>query len=243
MNNSIDIIEYELRELKLSGMASCWTSMKEAGSINSTSFRDGLSLLLQSEKDYRLSNKTRRLIKNAGFRYQSSIPEVICDSARGFDKELINRLSTCEYIKNGLPVIITGPTGTGKSHLSTALGHQACLLGYKVLYYNFFRLLENFDMAQIEGSTLKFYDKLASTDLLILDDCFTRSMEMKHVSSLMQIIEERHGRKSTIFASQIPVANWYEMLSMNSNYAEAILDRIVPSAMRFTLQGSSFRKK
>jgi len=239
----IDIIEYELKSLRLSGMASGWNSMKESGLTNSTSFEDGISMLIQSEKDYRLDNKTKRLLKNANFRYSASLPEIIGDSARGFDKEVINKLSTCQYIKEGLPIIITGATGTGKSYLASALGHQACLKGYKVLYSNIFRLFENIDIAQIEGNTIKYFDKLADTDLLILDDCFTKKMEMKHVSSLMQIVEERHGRKSTIFASQIPVSNWYDMMNVNSNYAEAILDRITHTATRFLLKGTSLRKK
>lgn len=233
----------DLRAMRLPGMAKTWQGLMEAHKTGSLSLTDGMRMLVQGEKDMRQSNRTQRLIKNARFRYVVTLSEIAADPARGIDQSLLDELATCNYITNGYSVIITGPTGTGKSWLATALGHHACLCGYKVRYYNMLKLLEELKMARIESRLSRLFERLAQYDLLVLDDFGIKKLSGEQVLDLMEVIEDRHARKATIFASQLPVANWYETLETNTTAADAILDRIIHSAIRFELKGDSLRKK
>ena len=169
--------------------------------------------------------------------------ETLFDSSRGLDKNRIMEMATCGYIKRGIPVLVTGAAGTGKSWLATALGHQACMLGYKVRYFNVFKLFEQITDARMEGTLTKLFARLADTDLIIIDDFGVRSLDKQQMLDFLELMEDRHARKSTIIVSQLPVANWYDMMKSNSTAADAILDRIVHTAARFELSGSSLRKK
>ena len=212
----------DLKAMRLPGMArtwQTWQNLMEAHKTDSISLTDGIRLLIQGEKDMRMSNRTHRLIKNAHFRYTVTLDEIRADSARGIEQSLLNEVATCDYINHGYPIIITGPTGTGKSWLASALGHHACLCGYRVRYYNVMKLFEDLTMARIESRLPKLFERLSQFDLLILDDF------------------------GTIFASQLPVANWFETLDSNASAADAILDRVINTATRFTLKGDSLRRK
>lgn len=235
-------IANELKGLRMPGMAHCWLSLQETRKADSLSFSDGLQLLLQAEQDQRKENRNARLIKEARFRYQVSIEEITIDAARGLTRDRVMRLATCEYIRKGAPVTITGASGTGKSWLGTSLGYQACLSGYRVAYFNMQKLFEHITMARIETSLPKFFDRMAQTDLLILDDFGMKVLDGQQLLDLMEIIEDRHARKSTIIISQLPVADWYDVMSTNTTAADAILDRIVHTAQRFELEGDSLRK-
>lgn len=238
----MDEIANELKSLRMSGMAGCWITLQETRRLDDLSFRDGIQLLLQAERDQRKENRNVRLIKDARFRYQASLEEIVFDATRGIDKNKVIQLATGEYIRKGVPVIITGAAGTGKSWLGTALGYQACLSGFKVAYFNMHKLFERITMARIEATLPKFFDKMAQTDLLILDDFAMKVMEGQQLLDFMELIENRHARKATIIVSQLPVANWYDIMEANST-ADAILDRIVHTAQRFELKGESRRKK
>lgn len=157
-----------------------------------------MQMLLQAERDRRNENKIARLMKNAKFRYEASIEEVAFDSARGKDKDRIMQLSTCDYIKAGTSVLISSPTGVGKCFLATAIGHQACLHGFKVRYYNMQKLNEAINKARIESNVSKFFDKIADIDLLIIDYFGLVKLSGQQLIDFMEIIEDRHGRKSTI---------------------------------------------
>ncbi|MEA4841326.1 MAG: IS21 family transposase [Bacteroidales bacterium] len=180
--------------------------------LNRAAFSDGLQPLLQSEQDQRKKNRNAWLIKDARFRYQVYIGDLTLDAARGVERDRIMRLATCEYIMKGVPVTITGASGTGKSWLGTALGYQACLSGYKVAYFNMQKLFEHITMARIESSLPKFFDRMAQTDLLILDDFGMNVLDGQQLLDFMEIIEDRHARKSTIMISQLPVADWYDVM-------------------------------
>lgn len=232
----------QLKELRLGGMDQCLERLIETRSTDSLSFTDGLGLLLQAEKDLRKENRNTRLIKNARFRYNASVEELIFDAATGIDKTKVTQLATCEYIKQGIPVVITGATGTGKSYLGTALGYQACLFGYKVAYFGMQKLFERIDMARIESVLPKFFDKMAQTDLLIIDDFGMKTLQGQQLLDFLELIEDRHARKATIMISQLPLAQWYDMMDANTTAADAILDRIVHTAQRFELKGESKRK-
>ena len=239
----MDEITTFTKELRLPGMENCWRSLIETRRVDGMSLRDGLQLLLSAESEQRKENRNARLLKTANFRYQATIVETQFDVSRGLDKNRVMELATCAYIKGGIPIIITGPAGTGKSWLATALGHQACMLGFKVRYYNIFKLFEQIAMARMEGTLTKFFNRIADTDLFIIDDFGVRSLDKQQMLDFLELMEDRHAMKSTIIVSQLPVANWYDMMKSNSTAADAILDRIVHTAQRFELKGDSLRKK
>lgn len=232
----------ELRQMRLPGMAQTWQSLMETRQATSLNIVDGLRLLLQGEHDMRRANRNARFLKNARFRYQVSVDELAYDSARGLDKAYITQMCAGEYIRRGIPVIITGATGTGKSWLASALGHHACISGFKTRYWSILKLMEVLAMARVERQSKRFFEKIASYDLIIIDDFGIKKLNNEQILDLMEIIEDRHGRKATIIASQIPVSDWYDCLETNTTAADAILDRMVHSAIRFELKGDSLRK-
>ena len=235
-------IETTLSQLRLSGMAKAWQALMETHRAPELSFAEGLEILLQSEKEERATKRFERLKTNAKFRYQASIEEINFDAARGLNKNMITNLATCEYITKGEAVLIVGATGCGKSFLASAFGHHACVHGKSVGYYNTQKLLMKAKMSRLDGSNLKFFDKLAKTSLLILDDFGLTHLEQQQQFDLMEIIEDRHGRTSTIIASQLPVGSWYEVIG-EASIADAILDRLVHTSHRIELKGESLRRR
>jgi DNA replication protein DnaC len=155
---------------------------------------------------------------------------------------LLNLLATGEYLDKGESILITGATGGGKSFLASAFGHQACAQGYKVAYFNTQKLMIKTKMARVEGSIYKFFDKIAKTNLLILDDFGLTHLEKQHQIDMMEIIEDRHGKMATIIASQLPVGSWYDVIG-EATIADAILDRLLHSSYRIEIKGESQRKK
>lgn len=221
--------ERTLHELKLPGMASCWSSLEETHQLDKLTLREGMQIMLQYERDTRGNNRIQRLIKNAGFRLRASMEELETDTARGIQACSAADLATGNYITGGMTVIITGPAGTGKSYFACALGDRACRNGRKVLYFTMNMLIENLKLAHLEGRETNFFRKLNAHDLLIIDD-------------FEQIIDDRYNRKALILASQLPVADWYDVFQ-SELIAEACLDRIVHKAIKFDLKGESLRKK
>ncbi len=232
----------ELKEMRLPGMAATWQNLIESRQTSSLGLLDGMRLLLQAEHDQHLANRNARLLKNAHFRYNVSVDELAYDTSRGLDKAYVTQLSAGEYIRRGIPVIITGATGTGKSWLACALGHQACLCGFKVRYWSVLKLMEDLALACAERQLKKFFERVAALDELIIDDFGIKKLNNEQVLDLMEIIEDRHGRKSTVIVSQVPVSQWYDCLDTNTTAADAILDRLVHSVIRFELGGDSLRK-
>ena len=234
-------IESKLKQLRLKGMAYSWKSLTDTRRIHEMPFSEGMEMLLQAEEDERRNGRFERLLKNARFRYQASLEEIIYDPSRGLDKNLVTELAKCQYINQGEAVLITGATGCGKSHLSSALGHHACLQGYSVNYFNTQKFMLRLKMARLEGNILKFFDKIAKVNLLILDDFGLTHLEQQQQMDLMEIIEDRHGRASTIVASQLPPASWYDVIS-EASIADAILDRLVHTSYKIELKGESLRR-
>lgn len=235
-------IETKLKQLRLKGMLRSWQAMSETRTVHELAFSEGLEMLLQAEEDERSNSRFDRLLKNARFRYQASLEELRFDVSRGLERSLVTELATCQYIAKGESLVITGATGCGKSFLASALGHQACLHGYSVMYFNTQKFMLRIKMARLEGSILKFFDKIAKTSLFILDDFGLTNLEQQQQFDLMEIIEDRHGNKSTIIASQLPIASWYDIIS-EATIADAILDRLIHSSHKIELKGESLRKK
>jgi DNA replication protein DnaC len=154
----------------------------------------------------------------------------------------VHRLADCTFIEKKQNVLITGSTGVGKSYLASALGHQACINGYRVIYSNSTKLFSKLKMAKADGSYIRELSKLEKQHLIILDDFGMQPLDAGARSTLMEIIEDRHGKSSMIITSQVPVKQWYEIIG-EKTIADAILDRIVHDAQRIELKGESLRKR
>jgi DNA replication protein DnaC len=189
-------IETQLARLKLHGMSRIWTAFRETRKNQSLTLSEGLELLLQAEELERDNRRFTRLETNAGFRYKATLEEIKLDKSRGVDDMVITNLATGEFISKREAVLITGATGCGKSYLGSALGHQACILGFSAAYYNTQKLMLKTKMARLEGTVLRFFDKLAKTDLLIIDDFGLTHLEKQQQLDFMEMIEDRHGKKS-----------------------------------------------
>jgi DNA replication protein DnaC len=235
-------IELHLSQLRLSGMAQNWKALIETRRHLELSLSEGLEVLLQAEVDERLNRRSDRYRKNARFRYQASLAEVHADASRGLDKALLAQLATGEYISRGESVLITGPTGCGKSFVASALGNHACSQGYKVCYYNLQKLMMRIRLVRSEGSMHKFLERTAKTNLLILDDFGLSRLDQQQCLDLMEIIEDRHGKTATVIAGQLPVSSWYDIIA-EETIADAILDRLVHTSYRIEMKGETLRKK
>jgi DNA replication protein DnaC len=200
------------------------------------------AMLIDSEWDDRHNRSIERTMRNARFRYKATIEQLDYSNERGIDKNLVHRLADGEFINRKENVLITGSTGTGKSFLASAIGHQACQLGFKVLYANATRLFAQLKMAKADGSSIKELMKIERQDLLILDDFGIQPFDPQSRASLLDIIEDRHGKRSTIITAQVPVKQWYDLIG-EKTVADAIMDRIVHNAQRIELAGESLRRK
>ena len=235
-------IENQFKQLRLTGMSVSWTALTETRRHHELSFGEGLEILLQAEQEDRDNKRFERLKRNAKFRYSATIEQLNFKTSRGLDKSQITELAMGTYLSKGESILITGATGCGKSFTASALGHRACSQGTKVLYYNIQKLLVQTKMARIDGSIFKLFDKIAKAGLLILDDFGLIHLDKQQQMDLMEIIEDRHGKSSTIIASQLPIASWYAIIG-EATIADAILDRLVHSSHRIELKGESLRKK
>lgn len=239
MNSSI---LNKLSTMKMTGMQQAYQTLLESNKHHSLTNDEFLNMLIQAEWEERENRKINRHLRLARFRYPANIEELDFTANRNLDKTQMLRLADCSFVKRKENVLITGPTGVGKSYLASALGHQACLNGYKTLYFNTQKLFPKLKMNKADGSYAKEVDKIEKHDLLILDDFGMQPLDNISRMALMEIIEDRHAKKSTIISSQLPVNMWYEIIG-DSTVADAILDRMVHTAHRIELKGDSMRKK
>lgn len=227
--------------MRLYGMQTAFKAFVEVPPPEAFTNDEMTAYLVQSEWDDRRHRSVQRNIKTARFRYMADIAGLDYNPNRGLDKNQINRLIACDFIKTGQDVFITGSTGTGKSYIASAIGYQACLLGYKVFYASTAKLLSVLKMAKADGSHLRELYRIEKQDLLILDDFGIQSFDAGARAMLMDIVEDRHGKHSTIIASQVPVKKWYDVIG-EQTVADAILDRLVHKSVRIELTGESLRK-
>ncbi|MFN0189538.1 MAG: IS21-like element helper ATPase IstB [Bacteroidia bacterium] len=232
----------KMQKLHLNGMKRAYESSFETRNQDPFTNDEFVAWLIEAEDNQRNNARTHRLLKNARFHYQASIEEMNYTPDRELDRNLLTRLADCSFIDRGENIIITGCTGTGKSFLATALGYQVCIKGYKTLYYNLGKLFTKLMMARADGTYMKELNKIETHDLLIIDDFGLQAITNERQQILMDLIEDRHHKRSTIICSQLPVKSWYNLIE-EKTIADAILDRIIHSAIRFELKGESMRKK
>lgn len=231
----------KLRAMRLQAMAELHEQNLSSNQYSKMSADEYLGLLTDHQWEARQHQKTNRLLKQAHFKQRTTLEEINYTQQRNLDKNMFQRLATLDFIGKKENLIITGPSGLGKSYISQALGHQACMMEYKVLYQNTGRLLKKLKLAKVDGTYLKELRKINQTHLLVLDDFGLQSMDNHARESLLDIIDDRYNNASTIVASQIPVSAWYDIIG-EGTIADAILDRLVNSSHRIDLKGESLRK-
>ena len=240
MNNEATITR--MQKMKLYGMLRAFNQSLEAGMMNKVTADELLGHLIDAEWDDRHNRRLQRLIKAAKFRYQASLDEIDFNLDRGLDKNMLLRLSSSRWIEKRRDIIITGPTGVGKSFLASALGFQGCMYGFRVLYFNCSKLFSQLRLSKADGTYNKELDRIQKQEMLILDDFALHPFDTQSRLSLLEIMEDRHGRGSTVISSQFPVKSWHEIIG-EPTIADAICDRIIHSAYRIELKGESVRKK
>ncbi len=232
----------QLNELKLTGMARSYESVLQLSTHQQPEAHALIAQMCDAEKQNRVFYKTQFFLKISKLRYAATIEELSFTKDRNLTKEQVLQLSDCSYLDRAENILISGSTGSGKSFLACALGHQACVMGYKTLYLNLNRFTEKLMMAKLDGTFVKLLNQLEKTSLLILDDFGLAPMEQNTRLALLQILEDRYAKRSIMIASQIPINKWYEAIN-EPTLADAIMDRLTANAHRFELKGESLRKK
>ena len=232
----------KLRKLKFFGMFHAFKSSLETGQTNNYTPDELLAHLVDAEWDDRNNRRVERQILSARFRYKAMVENVHYQADRSIDRNQVMRLAECTFIERNENLLITGSTGIGKSYVASAIGHQACILGYRVFYASTPKLFAKLKMAKADGSYIKEIAKIERQQLLILDDFGIQPFDAQSRAALMEIIEDRHGKTSLIITSQLPVSKWHEVIG-EKTIADAILDRIVHDAHRIELKGESMRRK
>jgi len=210
--------------------------------IAALTFEERLGLLVDRELTERENRRLTTRLRQAKLRQTACIEDIDYRHPRGLDKALMARLATCQWVRERHNVLITGPTGIGKTWLGCALGHQACRNGLTALYLRLPRFLQELPIAKGDGRYGKLLTTLAKTDVLILDDWGLAPFSEENRRDLLEIVEDRHDRRATIITSQLPVEHWHDALG-DPTLADAILDRLVHNAYKIALQGESMRKR
>ncbi len=232
----------KMRKMKFYGMTRAFKIGLESGVDEKFTPDEMIAHLIDAEWDERQNRNINLKITNARFRYQASLEDLNYTTDRNMDKNQIMRYTDCNYIKKNENILITGSTGIGKSYIASALGHHACSLGYRVVYFNVPKLFSKLKMAKADGTYIREIAKIERQNLLILDDFGLTTLDAQSRAALMEIIEDRHGKGSLIITSQVPVIKWHELIG-EKTVADAILDRIIHESHRLELKGESLRKK
>jgi len=231
----------KLYQMRLDTMASAFNEQLAQPSAGDLTFEERFAMIVDREWTYRDNRKLTRRLKEARLRLKATVEDIDYRHPRGLDKSVMRSLLASQWIKGHQNVIITGPTGIGKSYLAEALADKACRDGFTAVNYRATLLSKELEIARGDGSYLKFLTRIAKLDLLVLDDWVMDPLTEEERRDFLEIMEARHGFKSTVITSQYPVTKWHERIGEPTT-ADAILDRIVHNAHRITLKGESMRK-
>ena len=230
-----------MHQLGFKGMAKAFSEIEASGEGATLTHPEWLGLLLDREVTYRHDKRLRARLRYARLRHQAAIEDVDYRAARGLDRAMFNKLVEGSWIDAHDNLILCGPTGIGKSWLACALGHKACRDNRSVLYQRIPKLFADLALARGDGRYARILRALGAVQLLILDDWGLEPLDATARHDLLEILEERYGRWSTIITSQIPIDKWHDLIG-DPTYADAILDRIVHNAHRINLTGHSLRR-
>jgi len=231
----------KMQQMKLSGMSHAFRATMETSFAADFTPDELVAYLVDAEWEERQNHKLARLLKKANFRYQASLEQISTSAQRNLDKNLLLRLAECEWIKKGENILITGPTGVGKSFIACALGNQAALHGIRVIYFNCIKMFSKLKMAKADGTYVKELAKIQKQNLLIIDDFGLHPVDEQSKLILLELLEDRYAINSTIITSQFPMNNWHDIIA-NPTVADAICDRLVHNAYKIDLKGESMRK-
>ena len=232
----------QLRELHLTGMAAALEEQQAVPDVQDLAFEDRLALLIERETTVREDRRLTRLLRQAKLRLPATIEDLDFRTPRGLDRSVILRLASSDWIRRHQVVLITGATGTGKTYLACALAQAACRQGLSSRYLRLTQLIEDMALARADGSYPKLMNRLQKTDLLAIDDYGLAPLNQTERRDLLEVIEDRTGRRATLVASQLPLEHWHDVIG-DATFADAILDRLVHHAHRITLTGASMRRK
>lgn len=231
----------KLHEMRLSAMADAWTAQQKDTKLGSLGFDERFGLLVDAEHMARDNRRLARLLKDAALRIPTAcVEDVRISPVRGLDKAMVRQLGSCAWVGEHLNVLVTGLTGVGKSYLACALGQAACRKGMRVAYRRVPRLFDELALARSDGSYARVLSRLAKMDVLILDDLGLGAPKEAQRHDLLEVLEDRYGRVSTIITSQLEVKKWHEWIG-DPTVADAILDRVVHNAFKLSLTGPTGR--
>ncbi len=232
----------KMHQLKLYGMSQAWQNMDKNIEHTTLTLDEGLGMLIDHELTYRQNNKEQRLLKNAKLRYPDAcVEDINYQHKRALPRETLQQLLSCQWLTQGQNIILTGPTGVGKTYLACAIAQNACRSGYSARYYRLSKLLEQLRIAYADGSYTRLLGQLLKVQCLIIDDWGIEPIDQQHRNQLLEIIDDRYKQHALIIATQLPQENWHDYIG-DATVADAILDRVIHKAINIDLQGESMRK-